>query len=846
EQHNLDDFKTEYHPRMKRPPLIQHFEDFKRGNKPVDPSKLRRDPWKPWSTRLDFEVAEFALGASLSRSQVTILLGLFDRVAADRSKLTFKTYDDIKAGWEAASKMFPAFEKHEVSAPLRNDVKTYTFYCRPLWDWALSLVADRVLAPHFVWSAIRLFKWNGLRWVRFVDEPFTANYWWDIETLLPPNGFPLCFILYADKTHLSSFGTQKGYPIMARIANLPSNIRNAHGWGGGQVVGLLPIVEGENERGKLSYTTHKRAVWHESFWILLKVFAKMGKLGELFKCGDDITRLLFPIILILAADYEEQSVMALIRGLLGNAPCPVCLVKKGELSTLGAEPLHPLRTVEESRSLFEKSLSLSKEAAEALLKPVGLRPIENVFWKIPYCDPYKALSFDQLHAYDGGLFSDHLFKEFQEIVAEAPRAVKIQINTQCDAVPRWRRLNHFSEICEVTLTDGVKYDHISKYLVVVSYNVISYLPGIQGKRGYQLMKCTRKYNVLNMYASMKAYTEDRKAKHQGHLPQWSHEAHEYTEVHPKNWEFPKAHGHEHTPTDMWNKGRTDTYDSKIFEPLHRPLKKIYLERTNFKEIEGQLANIDHHFFLARYVWSYLDILDEADEDDSEEKEPKENKYQFAHFYLGSRETKTLGSIEEEHSNDPGFVRFRLRFHEHLLRSIPAVTLTNQPHQFRLRPEDTIIISKFMKVDYESMDDWKLATDYLRCNPMFHGSARYDHVIFKMDDNDFRFAKLKVILIYEYNDIRYPIAFVETFGVVRGPRRRVDQDLGLCRIRPSRVDPHAPADNTGSGRTAFIPVESIIRGALIVADHGTPGDYLVVDTIDTDMFLRIQEFFPFWQ
>jgi hypothetical protein len=52
----------------------------------------------------------------------------------------------------------------------------------------------------------------------------------------------LFFILYADKTRLSSFGTEKGYPVMARIANLPVDILNGEGIGGGQVVGWLPIV----------------------------------------------------------------------------------------------------------------------------------------------------------------------------------------------------------------------------------------------------------------------------------------------------------------------------------------------------------------------------------------------------------------------------------------------------------------------------------------------------------------------------------------------------------------------------------------------------------------------------
>lgn len=48
--------------------------------------------------------------------------------------------------------------------------------------------------------------------------------------------------MYADKTRLSSFGTEKGYPVLAHCANLPVSIRNGEGVGGGRLVGWLPIV----------------------------------------------------------------------------------------------------------------------------------------------------------------------------------------------------------------------------------------------------------------------------------------------------------------------------------------------------------------------------------------------------------------------------------------------------------------------------------------------------------------------------------------------------------------------------------------------------------------------------
>lgn len=61
----------------------------------------------------------------------------------------------------------------------------------------------------------------------------------------------LCLELYADKTRLSSFGTEKGYPIMARIANLPVGIRNGEGPGGGRIVGWLPVVRTKSPHHQL-------------------------------------------------------------------------------------------------------------------------------------------------------------------------------------------------------------------------------------------------------------------------------------------------------------------------------------------------------------------------------------------------------------------------------------------------------------------------------------------------------------------------------------------------------------------------------------------------------------------
>lgn len=107
----------------------------------------------------------------------------------------------------------------------------------------------------------------------------------------------------------------------------------------------------------------------------------------------------------------------------------------------------------------------------------------------------------------------------------------------------------------------------------------------------------------------------------------------------------------------------------------------------------------------------------------------------------------------------------------------------------------------------------------------------------------QFAQLKLIFVLEINGAKYPLVFVEALDVPQGRRTELDQDLQLCRLRPRR-NPH---------RCLFLPAQAIVRGALIMEDPAAKDvrsavgreDKLVIDTIDTDMFLRIRENFPTW-
>ena len=54
------------------------------------------------------------------------------------------------------------------------------------------------------------------------------------------------------------------------------------------------------------FVEFKQIVWHESFWKVIESIAKYARTGYPHTCGDNIARILLPLIFLLSSDYEEQ------------------------------------------------------------------------------------------------------------------------------------------------------------------------------------------------------------------------------------------------------------------------------------------------------------------------------------------------------------------------------------------------------------------------------------------------------------------------------------------------------------------------------------------------------------
>ncbi|KAG1901609.1 uncharacterized protein F5891DRAFT_1187480 [Suillus fuscotomentosus] len=487
-----DTFKTKYHPNSRRAPAIETFSAFGHSIEAEARSLpiVDDEPWQPFMCHADFEFAELAHQAALNKDQTDKMLALIWQITEGHAKFTFKSHAEVSKAWDRAATQMMPFEKHVISVPYKKEELKFNVHTRPLWDWALDLLQDPSLAPHFIWDVQRL--------------SLVVNSSMHYHSSLPNNGVPFAFILYTDKTHLTSSGHVKAYPVIAHCENLPVHIRNGNGIGGGRVVGWLPIVPTDSsEDGKLSYMNLKCVVWHVAFIKLLESIILYSKTGFAHICFDAVMQWLYPLILLLSADYEEQD----------HVP------------------------------------------GEAVLKAHGLCPVANVLWEVENSNPHKMLSFDPLHVNDIGNWGTHFFEELKIHVKALGREAEVKIDEQFDTFLQWHNLNHFKSVMKISFSDGNKLRDIAKQMLYAAQNILTCN---EDTVGYVLLQCIASYLQLTMYIVLNVHTEATLAAGEAELLVFEMHLHAYIDIQgedfTKNWNFPKVHALMHAFPDICTKG----------------------------------------------------------------------------------------------------------------------------------------------------------------------------------------------------------------------------------------------------------------------------------------------------
>ncbi|KAK0475603.1 hypothetical protein EDD18DRAFT_1115974 [Armillaria luteobubalina] len=715
-----------------RPPRLDKVEEFQAQTGPNATLSSDDKPWSPFSSRDDFELTEWILESGINQGDIDALLTMMTKRGGQVP--SFRNHRELIAMWKKAVHLHTTFESTTFTVPLKGEDYKFTVYHRDLWAWTLDILQDPLLAPYLNWDAQRLFKVDGSTLQRFYTEPHTGNIFWEIQTALPTGGKPICYIIYADKTWLSSFGMVQGYPIIVRLGNLPSHIRNGQGVGGGHIIGWLPIIKEEaKHKDKPYYADFKRAVWHKAFEFILSPIKGKSKLGAWVQVAGGMETMpchlyLFPTIMILSADYEEHSAKA--------------------------------------QKLYEEAVKIRGATdRNAYLKAFSLRFIKNTFWDITHCDVHQALSFDQLHAFNNGLFADHLLEEIKN------RILKLGPSFSQEA----------DELC-------------TKWLLIVIWK--------------EYEKAVHDEDEAMQRAAINACKTPKETK-------------------IKDWNFPKAHSHQHLFDDIEAKGITLNYNTKPNESMHGSFKESYQRRTNFKNVDEQILRVDDWYNAMAYLQHQINHHDKI-------------KKEFPDDQVAKGETGAEDEDEDElvlvsgSANSNADYTAAASLHGRCGKGGELPLDNGIPAEFAgFECQDQISSYGMVKVNYSSVVDWCFMTDILQCSPNFHNCPRYDFVLLKTDQGPM-FAQLVLVFECVVHGTTYPLMLVRPFGEAVGPITQKDHDLGFYRVR-----------NKIESDPLIISIYSVIRGTLLIEDVNNQGgrpvkDYFVVDMIDADMFLRMQK------
>ncbi|EFI26693.1 hypothetical protein CC1G_15464 [Coprinopsis cinerea okayama7 len=806
-------------------------------------SLTSRPPHFPFQTDVDYRFAKLVFRSAMKDDDVKELLSLINQCVDGKDSLTFNGCQAIHDAWKDATSLITPFECTKIDVPHGDVPHEYDVWVRSVWEWLLEMVGSQKLAREFVWESVKMFKKkDDGDWERFVTEPWTGDDWAEIESNLPDDGVPLCLTIYADKTQLSSFGGKKGYPVYAKIANLPAHVRNGKGIGGGCCVGWLPVIPEASTSSKKSteWAEYKRVVWHESFRAILESIKAHSKEGVYYKCGDGIVRRLFPCILILSADYEEQAVMAGLRG-SKTKRCPVCLVNEADLATFFDNwEYRDSQTARKLIKVLEKPEVPDelKDTARKNLVDLNIRPIKNVFSEIANSDPHRALSFDRLHNYPGGLAKTHLLELLYKSFKTGPYAtpeVKEKVNSRANAMPRWPGLSHFSNITHKTaFQDSNKWEDIARIFPFILYDDVIAKDDIATR---QLLRCLRVFLNLNAYSSFETHTESTVAKLEEELSVFCDEIEKLGDgFEEKSWLFPKMHLQMHLPRDLFNKGVTRNYTTKIFEVMHRAFKFYYQFMSNFKDVESQILSADDTSRAIDFIDSIIEVHQEAlkEAEHLQDEEPQQ-RYSFGNVTLkapqGPRKAQPLRSFQFDSEEELG---------EHA-STLDGIDIKQALKEFcsgndiAIAVDGSTLIRSFrsMEAFYTSKESWDIERDLLRCSPSFHNRPRYDCVIIQTTTGPI-FARLLSLFTLQQpgspDTEAIPFALALPYATtIPAPIRKKDTSAGFYRVRK------APRP-----RAEFFFARSIVRGAVLVAVNERNIDFLVFDVTDSDMFLRVQE------
>ncbi|KAJ7817495.1 hypothetical protein B0H14DRAFT_3474582 [Mycena olivaceomarginata] len=322
-------------------------------------------PWQPFDSGDEWELAHWLMTAGLSNASIDKYLKLKKvregiNPSFHNSRAFLKRIDALPEGPKWTCYPFE-LEGDELDASGKPKKEVVELWCRDPVECVHELVGNPAFRAKQYYAPYRIFKRfeDGKYSNREVNEMWTADWWWEIQKLLPKGATLIPIILASDKTQLTRFsGDQQAWPVYLTIGNIDKSTRRHPSMHATVLLGYIPVAKLE------IFSKKKRsAVGYQLFHDCMR-----RMLQSLKKAGEDGVDMTVPRVLL----WRE-----FMPGLHLRTQMP----RRSQ-----ANREHPPEFTQQN-----------------------LRAI-NPFWAdLPHCDIFRSMTPDLLHELHNGVF-DHLVK----------------------------------------------------------------------------------------------------------------------------------------------------------------------------------------------------------------------------------------------------------------------------------------------------------------------------------------------------------------------------------------------------------------------------------------------------
>ncbi|KAJ7193475.1 hypothetical protein GGX14DRAFT_537556 [Mycena pura] len=325
--------------------------------------KAGLEPWQLFDSADEWELAHWLMTSGLSNASIDKYLKLKKvregiEPSFHNSRAFLQRIDALPEGPKWTCYPFE-LEGDELDASGKQKKEVVELWCRDPVECVRELVGNPAFREKQHYAPYRIFKQfeDGKCSNREVNEMWTADWWWEIQELLPNGATLVPVILASDKTQLTRFsGDQQAWPVYLTIGNIDK---------------------------------------------MLQTLKQAGEDGIDMDCADGFVRKMYLIVAAYIADYPEQCLVCCC----GESSCPGCTCEpncRGDAHT----PHATWRSRTQTLQILEAQANREHppEFAEQNLRAI------NPFWAdLPHCDIFRSMTPDLLHELHNGVF-DHLVK----------------------------------------------------------------------------------------------------------------------------------------------------------------------------------------------------------------------------------------------------------------------------------------------------------------------------------------------------------------------------------------------------------------------------------------------------